>query len=55
MNPVILAILFFALLLPTSMFLRLTGKDPLRLRIDKNATSYWIGRSAPGTSMTKQY
>ena len=54
-NPIVLAILFFGVLLPTSMILRLAGKDPLRLRIDKSATSYWIRRDTPGTSMTKQY
>ena len=54
-NPVLLAIMFFGVLLPTSMILRLAGKDPLRLRIDKSETSYWIGRNAPVTSMTKQY
>ena len=54
-NPIVLAILFFGVLLPTSMILRLAGKDPLRLRIDKSAISYWIGRDTPGTSMTKQY
>ena len=55
MNPVVLAILFFGVLMPTSAILRLTGKDPLRLRIDKNAASYWIRRDAPVSSMTKQY
>ena len=54
-NPVVLAILFFGVLLPTGVILKLAGKDLLRLRIDKNAMSYWIGRDAPVTSMTKQY
>lgn len=55
MNPVLLAIMFFGVVLPTSIILRMTGKDPLRRRIDKNATSYWIARDAPVFSMTKQY
>lgn len=54
-NPVVLAILLFGVLMPTSVILRLAGKDPLRLRIDKNVASYWIKRGAPGTFMTKQY
>ena len=54
-NPIVLAILFFGVLMPISAILRLAGKDPLRLRIDKSVTSYWIERDAPGTSMTKQY
>jgi uncharacterized membrane protein len=55
MNPVLLAVMFFGVVLPTSILLRLARKDPLRLRIDKSATSYWIGRDTPITSMTKQY
>jgi len=55
MNPVVLAILFFGVLMPIGVILRLAEKDPLRLRIDKSVTSYWIERSVPGTSMTKQY
>jgi hypothetical protein len=47
--------MFFGVLLPTGMILRLVGKDLLRLRIDKSATSYWIGRGGPVTFMTKQY
>ena len=54
-NPVLLVIMFFGVVLPISIILRLAGKDPLRLRIDKSATSYWIGRDAPATSMTNQY
>ena len=55
MNPVLMTILFFGVLLPTGLILRLAGKDLLRLRIDKSAKTYWIRREAPRTSMTKQY
>jgi hypothetical protein len=55
MNPVVLAIMFFCVILPVGALLRLFGKDPLRLRVDKSAASYWIERDVPVTSMTKQY
>jgi hypothetical protein len=38
--------------------LRLRGKDPLRLRLEKDAPSYWIVRQPPGPaprSMTRQF
>jgi hypothetical protein len=34
--------------LPTGIILRLLGKDPLRLRMDPTAESYWIKRDPPG-------
>lgn len=47
-SPVALGILFFGVVAPTGLLMRLLGKDPLRLRMDKTATSYWIVRSPPG-------
>jgi hypothetical protein len=47
-SPVALAILFFCVVTPTGLLLRLFGKDVLRLRFDKTAASYWIPRTPPG-------
>jgi hypothetical protein len=50
--------LFFAVLTPIGIVIRLAGKDPLRLRLEPRASSYWVARSSAGerrTSMTKQY
>jgi hypothetical protein len=47
-SPVALAILFFCVVTPTGLLLRLLGKDVLRLRFDKAAASYWIPRTPPG-------
>ena len=47
-SPVALGIVFYAAVLPTGLILRLFGKDPLRLRLDPNAESYWIKREPPG-------
>jgi hypothetical protein len=38
--------------------LRILGKDPLRLKRDAEAASYWISREPPGPppgSMTNQF
>jgi hypothetical protein len=54
----VMGVLFFCVLTPLGLVLRLAGRDPLRLRLDPGAPSYWIARaSAAGrqTSMTRQY
>ena len=47
-NPVVMAFLFFSTVTPIALFLRWRGKDPLRLKLDPAARSYWIDRTPPG-------
>jgi Saxitoxin biosynthesis operon protein SxtJ len=57
-NPVIMALIFFVGVVPTAIIVRMRGKDPLRLKRDPNATTYWIARQPPGpkpNSMSKQF
>ena len=49
-SPFALLIVFFAIVLPTAFVMRLLGKDPLLLRRDPKAKSYWIRREPPGPS-----
>lgn len=49
-NPIVLGILFFAVFTPFGLLMRLFGADPLRLRLDRDARSYWIKRDPPGPS-----
>lgn len=58
MNPVILGIMFFGVMLPIGLLMRWRGKDLLRLKLDPAAPSYWIERQPPGPSpetMRNQY
>ncbi|MCX7353454.1 MAG: SxtJ family membrane protein [Alphaproteobacteria bacterium] len=48
MNPLIMGLLFFLTVTPVGLVMRLAGKDPLRLKIDRGAKSYWIQRDPPG-------
>jgi hypothetical protein len=41
MGPLMLTLLFFGLLTPLGLLLRILGKDLLHLRRDPKATSYW--------------
>lgn len=57
-SPVALGILFYCVITPIGLALRLAGKDPLRLKRDPAAGSYWIPRDPPGPppgSMTNQF
>jgi hypothetical protein len=47
-SPLALGIVFFAVVTPTGLLMRLLGKDPMRLRRDPTLESYWIKRSPPG-------
>jgi len=46
-NPVVMAVLFFGVVLPTGLLMRALGKRPLALGRDPARASYWE-RRAPG-------
>jgi len=48
--PIALALLYFAMFVPMGWWMRVTGRDPLRLRREPGAASYWIEREPPGPS-----
>ncbi|GAA6140057.1 hypothetical protein NBRC116583_38040 [Arenicella sp. 4NH20-0111] len=43
-NPILMGLIFFVAVLPTGLMLKLFGKDPMRRKMDPNATTYWIPR-----------
>lgn len=47
-SPLAMALLFFVTVTPIAILMRLAGKDPLRLKFDRVAKSYWIERTPPG-------
>lgn len=57
-SPLILSLIFFLVIMPTGLLMRILGKDLLNLRIDRSAKSYWIKRVPPGPeadSMNNQF
>lgn len=46
--PIVLMMLFYVTVTPIALLMRASGKDPLRLRRDTAARSYWISREPPG-------
>ncbi len=47
-NPIVMAFLFFTTVTPIALIMRAAGKDPLRLKFDPDAPTYWINREPPG-------
>ena len=57
-SPIALGVLFYSVLAPIGVLMRIAGKDPLRLKRDATTASYWIPRKPPGPppdSMTNQF
>ena len=57
-NPIIMGLVYFIAIVPIGLIMRARGKDLLRLRFDRAASSYWIVRDPPGPkrgSMAKQF
>ena len=47
-SPVVLGLVFYLCITPIGFLMRLCGKDPMRLRREPEADSYWIRREPPG-------
>lgn len=41
---VLMVVLFYAVVTPIGLLMRLRGRDPLKRNFDRNADSYWIPR-----------
>jgi hypothetical protein len=47
-NPVVLGLIYLTTIVPIGVFMRLTGRDLLDLKLDRQAASYWVVREPPG-------
>jgi len=47
-NPIVMAVLFYGVVTPMALLMRLLSKDVLRLRWDVHARTYWLPREPPG-------
>jgi len=57
-TPIVMGLLFFLVLTPLGIAMRLAGKDPLRLRFAPDSRSYWLSRQDEDgrpTAMTRQF
>ena len=52
--PIVMAIIYFIIVTPIGLFMRLIGKDLLNIKLSK-ANTYWIKREKKVGSMKKQF
>ena len=56
--PLVMAILFFLIITPIGLIMRVVGKDLLKLKANKSINSYWIKRDSKeeaNSSMKNQF
>ena len=53
-SPVIMAVIFFLVVTPIGLFMRMIGKDLLNLKFNKDK-SYWIEKTGPKSKMKNQF
>lgn len=57
-NPIILGLIFFAVITPIAIFMRLSGKQFLKRKFELDSESYWQERAPAGpdpNTMTRQF
>ena len=53
--PIVMAIIYFFILTPISLLVRLFGKDLIEMKFNNNVKSYWIKRKKHLGTMDKQF
>ena len=54
-SPIIMGIVYFLVVTPIGLFMRLLGKDLLKKDKVKNVSTYWIKRDKQNSRMKKQF
>ena len=55
MAPIVMGIVFFLIVTPTGLIMKMFGKKMLDNAFDKSKKSYWINRNKKANSMKKQF
>jgi len=53
-SPLFMGVIFFFVVTPTGLIMRILGKDPLNLKYNLNK-SYWIEKNGPKSKMKNQF
>ena len=53
--PLVMGIVFFLVLTPIGLVMRIIGKDLLNKKYDKKKNTYWIKRNVPIGTMKRQF
>ena len=53
-SPIIMGVIFFLVVTPTSILLKIFGKDVLKLKYN-NSKTYWLDKNEPKSKMKNQF
>ena len=54
-SPIIMGVIFFLVVTPIGLLMRLFGKDVLNLKLNKKESSYWVEKVGPKSKMKNQF
>ena len=54
-SPIVMTAVFFVVVTPIGIIMRLVGKDLLKLKIYKNFDTYWITRNKEKSTMKNKF
>ena len=54
-SPIVMSIIFFLVVTPTSILIKLFNKDILNLKKNKKKKTYWIEKTVSKSQMNKQF
>ena len=54
-SPVVMGVVFFIVVTPIGLIMRLLGKDLLRVNKNESASTYWIDREKKTDTMKRQF
>tara|TARA_B110000438_G_scaffold254132_1_gene260174 strand:+ start:638 stop:1033 length:396 start_codon:yes stop_codon:yes gene_type:complete len=54
-SPIVMGVVFFFVVTPIGLIMRVSGKDLLNMKRDNKKKSYWIKRNKPIDTMKRQF
>ena len=53
--PIVMGVVFFLVITPIGLFMKIIGKDLLSIKYDKKKETYWVKRGKPTSTMKQQF
>lgn len=53
--PIVMGVVFFLVVTPTGLVMKIIGKDLLSIKYDKKKETYWVKRDKPTSTMKQQF
>ena len=54
-SPIVMGVIYFGVITPIGLIMKLFGKDVLNLKLDKNKPTYWLKKDEIKSKMKNQF